>query len=134
MCLESLVFGTIIELQSMFTQIWLNQNFPKFLSNQIKQVLQSSHSPNIWQIAFFEVHICVGKEWYRFPSNFFLPTEHVELNFIKSGFTGQLPKPYSPETQTWGIPSDMNEKNIEEPSRYVRIEQEDFFFLKKIFW
>jgi len=66
------------------------------------------------------VNICVGKEWYRFPSNFFLPSENIQLQFIKSKFDGLLPKPFEKgENATSIIPTDMNQDNREEPSRYV---------------
>ena len=39
-----------------------------------------------------EVNVCVGKEWYRFGSSFFLPSASVQLRFIKSGFDGLLPQ------------------------------------------
>ncbi|KAL3995542.1 hypothetical protein ACH3XW_26230 [Acanthocheilonema viteae] len=84
------------------------------------------------------IHLCVGKEWYRFPSSFFLPSGIknsknqvliAELNFIKSEFAGLLPKPYMkgslPEV-TRAIPTGMNDLNREEVSRYVDIEQCDF--------
>ncbi|XP_016346030.1 alpha-1,2-mannosyltransferase ALG9-like isoform X2 [Sinocyclocheilus anshuiensis] len=69
------------------------------------------------------VNICVGKEWYRFPSSFLLPN-NWHLQFIQSEFRGQLPKPYAmgPDA-TWIIPSDMNDQNLEEPSRYVELKQ-----------
>jgi len=71
-----------------------------------------------------EYKICVGKEWYRFPSNFFLPSEIFALSFIHSGFTGQLPKPYSRSYNgTWIIPSDMNDLNLQEMSRYVNVSE-----------
>ncbi|XP_050048305.2 alpha-1,2-mannosyltransferase ALG9 [Dermacentor andersoni] len=63
--------------------------------------------------------LCVGKEWYRFPSSFFLP-QNWELSFIESEFRGQLPKPYaSGANGTRIIPTDMNDANREEQSRYV---------------
>uniref|UniRef100_A0A8C2GPT1 Mannosyltransferase n=1 Tax=Cyprinus carpio TaxID=7962 RepID=A0A8C2GPT1_CYPCA len=69
------------------------------------------------------VNVCVGKEWYRFPSSFLLPN-NWHLQFIQSEFRGQLPKPYSmgPDA-TWIIPSDMNDQNLEEPSRYVELKR-----------
>nr|XP_034330527.1 alpha-1,2-mannosyltransferase ALG9 [Crassostrea gigas] len=68
------------------------------------------------------VNVCVGKEWYRFPSNFFLPGNNWNLQFLQSEFRGQLPKPYSSgEDATKIIPTDMNDLNREEMSRYVNI-------------
>ncbi|KAF9907658.1 mannosyltransferase, partial [Lobosporangium transversale] len=36
------------------------------------------------------IRVCVGKEWYRFPSHYFLP-EGAKLGFLKSHFDGLLP-------------------------------------------
>lgn len=66
------------------------------------------------------VNVCVGKEWYRFPSHFFLPGDNWNLQFIKSEFKGQLPKPYSSGNDaTKIISADFNDMNKEEPSRYI---------------
>ncbi|XP_071950209.1 alpha-1,2-mannosyltransferase ALG9-like [Antedon mediterranea] len=68
-----------------------------------------------------QVNVCIGKEWYRFPSNFFMP-ENWELQFIESDFKGQLPKPYSrQEDATQIIPTHMNDMNLEEPTRYIEL-------------
>ena len=37
------------------------------------------------------VGVCVGGEWYRFPSSFHLPRVDYRLVFIDSGFDGALP-------------------------------------------
>ena len=37
------------------------------------------------------VSVCVGDEWYRYPSSFFLPGSSYWLQFVKSGFDGMLP-------------------------------------------
>ncbi|XP_053308593.1 alpha-1,2-mannosyltransferase ALG9 isoform X2 [Spea bombifrons] len=67
------------------------------------------------------VNVCVGKEWYRFPSSFLLP-DHWQLQFIQSEFRGQLPKPFAKgQRATRIIPKDMNDQNLEETSRYVDI-------------
>ncbi|XP_064486177.1 alpha-1,2-mannosyltransferase ALG9-like [Ornithodoros turicata] len=72
------------------------------------------------------VLLCVGKEWYRFPSSFFLP-EGWSLGFLESEFRGQLPKPYSSaKNATRIIPEHMNDANVEERSRYVNISQCNF--------
>ena len=36
--------------------------------------------------------VCVGKEWHRFQSSFFFPSNNFRLAFLKSEFAGQLPK------------------------------------------
>lgn len=72
-------------------------------------------------ILYSEINVCVGKEWYRFPSNYFIPTDAAQLSFIKSQFTGQLPKPYlSTPDATSVIPPGFNDQNREEVDRYVR--------------
>ncbi|KFD70571.1 hypothetical protein M514_02093 [Trichuris suis] len=70
--------------------------------------------------------VCVGKEWHRFPSSFFL-SDAAELGFLRSEFRGQLPKPFNtdlpiPES-TRLIPTHMNDRNVEEPSRYLSVKQ-----------
>ncbi|XP_020957754.1 alpha-1,2-mannosyltransferase ALG9 isoform X3 [Sus scrofa] len=65
------------------------------------------------------VNVCVGKEWHRFPSSFLLP-ENWQLQFIPSEFRGQLPKPFAEgPLATRIVPTDMNDQNLEEPSRYI---------------
>ncbi|KAL9651032.1 hypothetical protein ABK040_012776 [Willaertia magna] len=69
------------------------------------------------------VNVCVGKEWYRFPSSFFLPTSNtfdVRLRFLKSGFSGLLPKYFADKNPTSSIPTRMNDENREEMDRYVK--------------
>ncbi|KAM9728464.1 alpha-1,2-mannosyltransferase ALG9 [Menidia menidia] len=69
------------------------------------------------------VSVCVGKEWYRFPSSFLLP-QNWQLHFIQSEFKGQLPQPYpSGPLATQIIPANMNDQNLEEPSRYMDLKQ-----------
>ncbi|XP_068686572.1 alpha-1,2-mannosyltransferase ALG9-like [Montipora foliosa] len=73
------------------------------------------------------INLCVGKEWYRFPSSFFLPSERWRLQFIRSEFRGQLPKPYiNAANATKLIPTNMNDMNKEEPSRYISVSKCDF--------
>lgn len=44
-----------------------------------------------------------------------------QLQFIPSEFRGQLPKPFAEgPLSTRLVPTDMNDQNLEEPSRYVR--------------
>lgn len=80
------------------------------------------------------VNVCVGKEWYRYPSSFFLP-DNARLQFVKSDFAGLLPKAYpSADPADWAsilnvtkaIPTEMNDMNRDEPSRYVDVSECDF--------
>ena len=68
--------------------------------------------------------LCLGKEWYRFPSSYFLP-KGMRAQFIKSEFSGLLPGQFFGETGPLGlpiagnIPSGMNDQNIEDPGKHV---------------
>lgn len=70
------------------------------------------------------INVCLGKEWYRFPSSFFLPSDRWQLQFIQSDFRGQLPQPFKQgHLSTRLIPENMNDLNKEEPSRYIPVEK-----------
>ena len=66
--------------------------------------------------------VCVGREWYRFPSSFFL-SDSASLGYIDDGVTNQLPQPF---VTTRSIPLNMNDQNREEKSRYVDISTCDY--------
>ncbi|EAW07445.1 dolichyl-P-Man:Man(6)GlcNAc(2)-PP-dolichol alpha-1,2-mannosyltransferase [Aspergillus clavatus NRRL 1] len=73
--------------------------------------------------------VCFGKEWYRFPSSYFLPNG-LRAKFIKSEFRGLLPGEFPDATSysslivgTSQIPSGMNDRNEEDLSKYVDISQ-----------
>lgn len=75
--------------------------------------------------ADMEGTVCLGKEWYRFPSSYFLP-KNMRAKFVKSAFDGLLPGQFSEATTdvgrlpTWLMPPGMNDQNIEDPGKYVR--------------
>ena len=69
--------------------------------------------------------VCTCGEWYRFPSTFFLP-ENVQLGFLVSSFTGQLPQPFSEHgslPQSRDVLQPFNDRNGHEPSRYVDLDR-----------
>lgn len=76
--------------------------------------------------------VCLGKEWYRFPSHYLLPTG-VRTKFIKSEFSGLLPGEFSEAKQgfgmfpgTWLTPPGMNDENREDLGKYVDVRRCDF--------
>jgi alpha-1,2-mannosyltransferase len=69
--------------------------------------------------------VCLGKEWYRFPSSYMLP-DGVKAKFIRSDFSGLLPGEFSEANTGFGFypgawlePSGMNDENLEDPGKYV---------------
>eukprot|EP00002_Diphylleia_rotans_P004289 TRINITY_DN1309_c0_g2_i8.p1 TRINITY_DN1309_c0_g2~~TRINITY_DN1309_c0_g2_i8.p1 ORF type:complete len:469 (-),score=73.52 TRINITY_DN1309_c0_g2_i8:267-1673(-) len=63
------------------------------------------------------VDVCVGKEWYRFPSSFFL-RPNMQLRFLKSEFSGLLPKQFLPVTGTWERQTGFNNMNDGSTNNY----------------
>ncbi|PKS07359.1 hypothetical protein jhhlp_005961 [Lomentospora prolificans] len=71
--------------------------------------------------------VCFGKEWYRFPSSYFLP-RGMHAKFIRSEFRGLLPGEFSEAdidfgfwSGTWLPTSGLNDKNEEDPGKYVDV-------------
>ncbi|EXJ57264.1 alpha-1,2-mannosyltransferase [Cladophialophora yegresii CBS 114405] len=72
--------------------------------------------------------VCFGKDWYRFPSSHFLPNG-VHAKFIKSEFDGLLPGEFHEGKTgfgffagTWLIPPGMNDRNEEDPGKYIDVQ------------
>lgn len=70
--------------------------------------------------------VCLGKEWYRFPSSYLLP-DGVKAKFVRSDFKGLLPGEFSEAKiglgffpGAWFEPAGMNDENLEDPGKYVR--------------
>jgi alpha-1,2-mannosyltransferase len=69
--------------------------------------------------------VCFGKDWYRFPTSYFLPNG-MRAKFIKSEFDGLLPGEFSEAKTGFGfwsgahlMPSGMNDRNEEDFGKYV---------------
>lgn len=82
-----------------------------------------------------QVNVCIGKEWYRYSSSFFLPESYSRqkwrLKFIESNFKGQLPGEFNesleiPES-TRVISKEFNDINAEIKSRYLDLNKCDYF-------
>jgi alpha-1,2-mannosyltransferase len=69
--------------------------------------------------------VCFGKDWYRFPSSFFLPRD-MHAKFVRSEFRGLLPGEFSEArtgfgfwSGTWLPTIGLNDRNEEDPGKYV---------------
>lgn len=76
--------------------------------------------------------VCFGKEWYRFPSSYFLPRD-MRPKFVRSEFRGLLPGEFSEArtgfgfwSGTWLPTSGMNDLNQEDLGKYTDIRQCSF--------
>jgi alpha-1,2-mannosyltransferase len=86
-----------------------------------------------------EINVCVSKEWYRFPSSFFIPEkldlvskhQYWKLAFLESDFKGQLPgyfnRSLSLPMSTRYVDKLFNDENKEVIQRYHNIKKCDFF-------
>ncbi|KAL3896521.1 MAG: hypothetical protein SGCHY_004025 [Lobulomycetales sp.] len=119
------VFASLSISRSM--ALYTNYSAPMVVYSHFAAQFSSSSGPGI---ADGSSRLCIGKEWHRFPSHFFVP-DNVTVSFIKSEFDGILPKLFPPDagswrSGTWSVPSGMNDVNREEVDRYVALEQCDF--------
>ncbi|PRQ31047.1 putative hexosyltransferase [Rosa chinensis] len=65
--------------------------------------------------------LCVGSEWHRFPSSFFVPDYVGEVRWIDDGFRGLLPFPFNSTLGgTAAAPPYLNNKNKASDKQYLR--------------
>ncbi|KAL4280533.1 hypothetical protein GQ457_03G024560 [Hibiscus cannabinus] len=64
--------------------------------------------------------LCVGSEWHRFPSSFFVPDFIGEVRWINDGFQGLLPFPFNATLGgTSAAPPYFNDKNKASHEQYL---------------
>lgn len=75
-------------------------------------------------------NVCVGREWYHFPTSFFLP-DNYRLRFVQSGFDGLLPGEFLEgaglQAASSAFPAGMNSKNIFSPDKVVPFADCDYY-------
>ncbi|PON98439.1 GPI mannosyltransferase [Trema orientale] len=65
--------------------------------------------------------LCVGSEWHRFPSSFFVPDYIGEVRWIDDGFRGLLPFPFNSTLGgTAAAPPYFNNKNKASDEQYLQ--------------
>lgn len=91
--------------------------------------LKPKHSKTQKFLKTQKISLCTGREWYIFPSHFFLPN-HIDLHFFPDNFRGILPQYFSEFNGTFSEPIEpFNDKNQEERSRYMPLNKCDFLIL-----
>ncbi|KAA8526762.1 hypothetical protein F0562_009009 [Nyssa sinensis] len=76
--------------------------------------------------------VCVGSEWHRFPSSFFVPDYVGQVRWIDDGFRGLLPFPFNSTLGgTSAAPPYFNNKNKASDEQYLR-ELENCTFLVEL--
>lgn len=92
---------------------------PWSLSNKINDVIISC----TYIMHYFDFSgsvVCVGSEWHRFPSSFFVPSYVGEVRWIDDGFRGLLPFPFNSTIGgTRAAPPYFNNKNKASDEQYV---------------
>lgn len=64
--------------------------------------------------------MCIGSEWHRYPSSFFVPDFVSEVRWIDDGFRGLLPLPFNSTLGgTSAAPPYFNNKNKASDEQYV---------------
>jgi len=105
---------------SRVVAIQRNYNAPLKIYGDLSRTLEAD---DCWE-GKQQINVCVGKEWYRFLSSYFLPGNRFNLTFIDQGPTSQLPQ-YYPSSSS-DILRNFNANNLEEPSRYIPIKNCEF--------
>ena len=88
------------------------------------------HLTNSEQIRKTELKVCLGNEWYIFPSHFYLP-QNVTMGYVRDDFRGILPQPFAHNVGVIGATSGEcalanNDQNREEQDRYVQLSECDY--------
>lgn len=118
-----LTFVVLVGTVSILRTINLVENYSAPLT-----ISHSFDQSNINEI----MNVCVGREWYHFPTSFFLPDNH-RLRFVKSGFDGLLPGDFLEGDQynlrdiTAHVPEDMNNRNEFSESKLIDFSQCDYY-------
>ncbi|KAK8936030.1 Dol-P-Man:Man(6)GlcNAc(2)-PP-Dol alpha-1,2-mannosyltransferase [Platanthera zijinensis] len=64
--------------------------------------------------------LCVGSEWHRYPSSFFVPSYVSEVRWVDDGFRGLLPFPFNSTLGgTASAPPYFNDKNKASDMQYL---------------
>lgn len=111
--LAVMIVSSVLGVSRLFS-IYKNYSAPMNLMMELNE-FKNSPQFNLNQ----QYNVCLGKDWYRFPSSFFLPSDNFRVRFIKSEFEGILPAYFSEgENATKIVHPYFNDMNNEDVFMY----------------
>lgn len=120
----AMIVTTVLGL-SRIASLYFNYHAPLDLFLE----LNTFHQENIGKSPDAVYNVCTGKDWYRFPSSFFLPSKNYHLRFVKSEFNGILPAYFSEgENATTIIHDYFNDRNIGDDAMLFNLSNCHFMF------
>lgn len=85
---------------------------PKFVFHSVSYILNL--------VGMAGLTVCVGSDWYQYPSSFFLPSPQYRVAWLDDGFEGLLPRPFDPSLGgTTSAPHYFNSKNKVSHDQFV---------------
>lgn len=110
-----LILGIILVISYSRTSSLLNG-----YSAPLKILSYLPSTPYVSGAAQKDVTVCIGSEWHRFPSSFFLPSPAYEVQWLDDGFKGLLPLPFNSSIGgTAAAPSYFNKLNQASAEQYM---------------
>ena len=113
-----LLLSVVVSIARVYG-VWSAYSAPLYLYQPLWQGSVSSQ---------YNDTVCYGKEWYRFPSSYFLPN-NMHAKFVRSEFRGLLPGEFDETGDGWDIRSGthlptrgLNDRNEEAASTYVALD------------
>ncbi|KAJ3681870.1 hypothetical protein LUZ60_014443 [Juncus effusus] len=75
--------------------------------------------------------LCVGSEWHRYPSSFFVPSSISQVKWVDDGFGGLLPFPFNGTLGgTKAAPKYFNDRNKASPDQFFKDIEACTFFVE----
>lgn len=85
---------------------------PEYVSHSVSYILNL--------VGMAGLTVCVGSDWYQYPSSFFLPSPQYRVAWLDDGFEGLLPRPFDPSLGgTTSAPHYFNSKNKVSHDQFV---------------
>ncbi|KAL0210398.1 hypothetical protein RCL1_004834 [Eukaryota sp. TZLM3-RCL] len=117
-CLFVIVLFVLLFAGLRCLALYSHYNAPATVYSELYNRLSTNQNSNLT--------VCVGKEWYRFQSHFYMPRS-ARLAFITSSFTGQLPQYFDESSNGLRVvQSGFNDLNVGDLSRFVDVSDCDY--------